>query len=340
MIFVLPAVVLTLVLLVRIRHEPRRLSNGLLAVATLAAWFVAVSTLLNRMDVRAEAIILVAMMAAILVSVIGLVGAAAVNGLVVIEREGLRPATALPLALSVATVAGLGLLVGTGVVLESHSIPLWLLAAIWTMVLFSVCLGVQLAAFSVYALIYGHLEPDDGAASVVVLGCGLGVGGSVTPLLASRLNRGLEVYEAELTAGRRPALVVSGGQGSDEAVAEGTAMKSYLVDKGVADEDVLAETKSRNTLENLVFSRELLTTEGAQPEPMLVVTSNFHVLRTAAFTRDLGLDAYVTGASTAHFYAPTAFLREFVAVVRRYWKPNVALLFGILAVVLLLQNVD
>ncbi|WP_415975903.1 YdcF family protein [Rhodococcus sp. 077-4] len=340
MLFLAAALVLIAMSFIRIGRDPRRLSNGPLVIAALVALVIGLLSLLHRLDARIEAILVVAVLTTILLSAIGLVGAAAVNGVVVMKREGLRLSTALPLALAVAVVLGVGLLVAVAAVLETNTLPLWFLAALWTGALFSVCLGVQLAAFSVHALIYGHLEPPEGSASVVVLGCGLGPGGSVTPLLASRLDRALDVYNAEVTSGHRPALVVSGGQGTDEQTAEATAMKGYLIGKGVPDDSILTEARSRNTRENVMMTMELLASSGLRSEPIIVVTSNFHVLRTAAFTRDLGLDAHVTGSDTARFYAPTAFLREFAAILRRFWKPNLALLVAIASIVVTLQHVN
>lgn len=232
-------------------------------------------------------------------------------------------------ALGLVAVLGLVLLIAV-VVLE-----LWLFV-----LLAAVLLAVQLAAFAVYALIYGRIEPPEGSASVVALGCGLGAGGSVTPLLASRLDRALEVYKAQLDAGFWPALIVSGGQGTDESVAEATAMKQYLAARGVAEAKVFAETESRNTRENLVYSKELLDSAGLTSEPMIVVTSDFHVLRTAGLTRDLGINAHVTGARAARPYSQKAFLREFAAVLQRYRKVDAVLLVGILAFVVFLQNVN
>ncbi|MDJ0395030.1 YdcF family protein [Rhodococcus sp. G-MC3] len=340
MFFIALAVVLTAVSAVAFKRDPRRLVNGLVFVAALTAWLLGALSLLNRLEVRVEAVLIVIAATFIFLAVIGVISAAAVNGVVVIRREGLRLATVLPLAFAVVTVSSIGFLTAIVALLESHSLPLWFLACVWTAVLFAVGLAIQLAAFAVHALIYGHIEPPRGSAAVVALGCGLGAGGSVTPLLASRVNRALEVYRAELDAGNRPALVMSGGQGTDESTAEATAMKNYLTSRGLAADQVLAETQSRTTHENLVLTKKLLDSRELSSEPMIIVTSDFHVLRTAAFTRDLGLAAHVTGARTARFYAPTAFLREFAAILRRYWKANAALLLGILVFVVFLQNVN
>jgi len=48
------------------------------------------------------------------------------------------------------------------------------------------------------------------------------------------------------------------------------------------------------------------------------VTNDFHVLRTAMLAHDLGVPATAVGAPTAHYYLPSAFLREFVAILARH----------------------
>ena len=45
------------------------------------------------------------------------------------------------------------------------------------------------------------------------------------------------------------------------------------------------------------------------------MTNNYHVLRTAVLARQTGTDTQVVGSPTARYYVPSAFLREFVAVV-------------------------
>ncbi|MGD7705117.1 YdcF family protein [Microlunatus sp. Y2014] len=108
-----------------------------------------------------------------------------------------------------------------------------------------------------------------------------------------------------------------GGQGSDEPVAEAVAMAEYLREQGVPDDRILVEDRATNTEENLRYSRALLDSAG-HDEEMLVVTSNYHVMRAAFLARELGLPAQAVGAPTAAYYLPSAFLREFVAVLTRH----------------------
>ncbi|MBF6485390.1 YdcF family protein [Nocardia otitidiscaviarum] len=48
---------------------------------------------------------------------------------------------------------------------------------------------------------------------------------------------------------------------------------------------------------------------------MLLVTSNFHALRTVILARRMGLDAAVVGSPTALYYLPSAVVREFVGIL-------------------------
>ena len=156
---------------------------------------------------------------------------------------------------------------------------------------------------------------------MVVLGAGL-ARNRVTPLLASRIDKGIEALAAAKESGGEPVLVMSGGQGSDEDISEAEAMTRYATDAGVDERRIALEDTSTTTEENLRNSTAILAGLG-HPSPTLVVaTSNFHVLRTASLTRDLGLDATVVGAPTAAYYLPAAFLREFVACVVHYRKAN------------------
>lgn len=116
---------------------------------------------------------------------------------------------------------------------------------------------------------------------------------------------------------RKPAvpLVVSGGRGADESVAEGDAMAGWLRERGVPGELVRTEDRATTTAENLTFSAALLAADGVAP-PYLIATSNYHAPRAALLARDLGVDAQAVGGRTAWYYLPSAYLREFAAVLR------------------------
>src|SRR6478752_920820 len=189
-----------------------------------------------------------------------------------------------------------------------------------------------LVSYVIYAFVYSRITGLRRADFVVVLGAGLNDGDRVPPLLASRLERARRVYQT--LAGRRgtsPVLIVSGGQGSDERVSEAEAMAGYLIGRGVPEDHVVREDQSRTTEENLTFSQAIM--DRSRPGyRCIIVTSNYHVFRTAIVARRLGVNGQVTGARTAGYYWPSAMLREFAAVFLSYKTVN----FGICALIVAL----
>lgn len=110
-------------------------------------------------------------------------------------------------------------------------------------------------------------------------------------------------------------------------------MGEYLVEHGIPAGAVLPETRAATTEQNLRFSRELLGVH--RPErtgQLLVVTNGYHVPRTALLSRSLGIDADVIGAPTARYFVPSAFIREFVAVL--CMRLRLQITFAVLGVVL------
>ena len=138
---------------------------------------------------------------------------------------------------------------------------------------------------------------------VVVLGAGL-IGDKVTPLLASRIDKGIAIYQ------KQPGckLIMSGGQGPDEIIAEGQAMANYVLEKGVPAEDILIENQSTNTEENLKFSYALMK-PGSR---FALVTNYYHVFRALLLARKLKIKCIGYGARTKFYFSLNAFIREFV----------------------------
>lgn len=181
------------------------------------------------------------------------------------------------------------------------------------LVLLVTYLACCFAALAVASLAYRWRKPHRAAEAIIILGSGL-VNGSVPPLLAGRLNRGIKAMRED---DGNPIMITSGGHGDDEPRAEGAAMRDYVIEQGVDPDRVIAEEHSTTTQENLIFSQRLLSTPTA---PVTVVTSSYHVFRAALLTRNLKLDAHVVGAPTARYYLPGAVIREFAAVMRDHLR--------------------
>jgi uncharacterized SAM-binding protein YcdF (DUF218 family) len=331
-------------------REPRHSRNGLLIVATVfLVWVTAVVSELQSDPDGETATLLVAG-----VLVLGVLAVLAtgiyllINGAVVVRREGFGTATLVPAVFGLAllgTIVGLffGLyLLGRGPA-ENRAAAEILLFVVTPLGALTVgMILVQLVAFTVYAVLYGRITRPRHADAVVVLGAGLN-GTEPTPLLAARVDRGIAMLRELQDAGEEVTLVLSGGQGADEEIAEAEAMARYAEKAGVPREQMVLEDRSTTTEENLRNTRDLLGKDAR----LVVVTSNYHALRAAELTEHLGLDARVVGARTASYFVPAGFLREFVAVIamRRRWNLRVwvvlaALWLVFIGVLFILSNMQ
>lgn len=193
--------------------------------------------------------------------------------------------------------------------------------------------GFVFAAFFAASLLYRWRRIRTAPEAVIVLGSGL-IDGNVPPLLAARLDRGLSVQQQ---FHGEPVLIPSGGQGPDEPRPEGEAMRDYLVAQGADPATVTAETESRTTEENLVFSHRILDATGHQA-PYIVTTSRYHAFRAALLARKLGFADEAIGGPTAFYFVPSATVREFLAILsyRKVWL-TVLFLPSIAFVILLVR---
>ncbi|HHY27687.1 MAG TPA: YdcF family protein [Desulfitobacterium dehalogenans] len=148
---------------------------------------------------------------------------------------------------------------------------------------------------------------------LIILGAGLN-GDQLSWTLWERVNKGVEILEEN----PQMKVVVSGGQGPGEWVPEAEAMAQYLMGQGIAPERILKETRSTSTMENFRFSRFVLDqVEGFDPaEPVLVITSDFHMFRSKILAGRIGLNPVGVPCPTPWYIRPNAYLREYFAVVK------------------------
>ena len=158
---------------------------------------------------------------------------------------------------------------------------------------------------------------------IIILGCGFRKDGSLPPLLKGRVDRAVDFWkEQQQNGGKRAVLIPSGGQGEDEIMSESDAMKRYMQEEcGIPEECILQEEKSRNTFQNMAFSKELIEKDSGKAKmdkdaPGVVFsTTNYHVFRSGIWAGLAGLRAEGIGARTKWWFWPNAFIRECVGLM-------------------------
>ena len=167
------------------------------------------------------------------------------------------------------------------------------------------CLGLACAAGLMGFVYYKetHLPPIGDSDVIIVLGAQVKEDGTPSVALTRRLTAALESYL------EKPQLIiVCGAQGINEPRAEGDVMRDWLIEKGVRPEDVVAETASFNTRENLVYARAIMEHRGLSQA--LVVTSDYHVARALALCRQTGISATGKGSPSKPEYFIKNHFRE------------------------------
>jgi uncharacterized SAM-binding protein YcdF (DUF218 family) len=325
------AVVALAVFVVGVLRDPRSFSNAVFLGLGLALGALGAAERLADAPERMARLLLLALGLVVASGPFLVGGYLVLNGITMARRESVRPANLLSLVAGIGVFALIGLMFAT-VAVRSRELSLF--TAITG--LLSGYVSFLLVSYVIYAFIYSLLTRYRGADFVVILGSGLRDGAQVPPLLASRLERGHQVYQALAARGRAPGradpmLIVSGGKGGDEQLSEAEAMARYLAERGVPADQVIKEERSRTTEENLAFSKAIM--ERSRPDyRCVIVTSNFHVFRAAIIARRVGVNGQVTRARTAGYYWPSAMLREFAAVFFSYKLIN----FGICALIIAL----
>lgn len=150
---------------------------------------------------------------------------------------------------------------------------------------------------------------------VIILGAGVR-GETPSLTLVQRLDKAIEYIGNQ---DNKVKIIVSGGQGNGENISEAEAMKRYLVEKGVKEE-IIMEDKSRNTRENLIFSKEIIEKDSnkkIEDMDIKIITSDFHALRSNLIASSLGYEnrSFYTNRTLAPLM-PVMYSREFFAIVK------------------------
>ena len=131
----------------------------------------------------------------------------------------------------------------------------------------------------------GRERRAESADCIIVLGARVWPSGRMSTSLLYRCERALKAWQ-DGVAGN---IIVCGGQGDDEPAAEADVMKAYFLENGVPEGNVIAESESVNTIENLKNAKKIMDANGWRTAA--VVTNDYHVERSLWIAKDAGIDA-------------------------------------------------
>ena len=304
-------------------HRDRsRYRNCYLLFIALLSMFPFVLSMFDEHMVYALLFLLYSTMLALLIVPFFLIH----NGIVMLKKEGKHISHLLSLFLGLAILAGelstIGLVVKYSFSDYDRFFASFISIAGSFISMSVIYVSVSFLIFMLYTLFLHIIPIKKDFDYVIILGAGLLKGDRISKLLKDRLDKAIEIYRKDPTP---PVMVPSGGKGSDEHISEAEAMKKYLLENGIPEDDIMPEMQSANTFENLKYSKELIDAKGGRKYTALV-TSNYHVYRALRHSKKNGLECTGVGSRVAFYYWPSALIREFIAIHSE--KKHAVIFFG------------
>jgi hypothetical protein len=110
-----------------------------------------------------------------------------------------------------------------------------------------------------------------------------------------RINHAIALYQSE----RVEKLIFTGGTRKEGYPSEGEVARKFAIKQGIPSHDILYETRSKDTYQNLVNTRLLI--QKHKIHSVIIVSDPYHMARAIAIARDLGIPATPSPTPTSRY---------------------------------------
>lgn len=163
----------------------------------------------------------------------------------------------------------------------------------WLMIL--CLLGGGLLAYVAWDIVsYGRRDDAIQSDVAVVLGAAAW-DRKPSPVLEERINHAIDLYKRKVVK----KVLFTGGFGNGAAMAESEVARDYAIAQGVQATDILTETKSHSTLENVKQAQAVL--KSTQLETVVLVSDPLQMRRAMLMMQDLGISAVSSPTPTSRY---------------------------------------
>lgn len=159
------------------------------------------------------------------------------------------------------------------------------------LVLLAALVAVVLAEISLYKTIRRQANDDQArvAGAIVVFGAAE-YNGRPSPVYKARLDHTFYLEEH----GFAPLVITTGGSGGDRHFTEGGVGRDYLIQQGMAQRKIIAETHSDTTFQTVKAVTQILRSRGISN--CVAVSDGFHLYRIRRLFSSFGITAYTSPA--------------------------------------------
>jgi uncharacterized SAM-binding protein YcdF (DUF218 family) len=153
---------------------------------------------------------------------------------------------------------------------NQHSQRRWWPRVLVSLFVTSVALFLILTAVRIVHT--ANLQELRSADAIVVFGAAE-YSGRPSPVLRARLDHALDLFHRGLA----PVVITTGGAGADPSFSEGGVGHQYLMNRGIAERSLIAETQGNDTAESAVRVAVIMRANGLHT--CIAVSDAYHVFR-------------------------------------------------------------
>jgi len=188
-------------------------------------------------------------------------------------------------------------------------------ARIMRLFIIGTCIVLSWCLFAYYMIVFNDQKPLIKADAGIILGAALW-NDQPSPALKERLNYAIKLYEE----GYVNYLILSGGKPENRrGLTEAEGMKAYLLNAGIPDDRLLLEGHSRDTYENLMYSKRVADKNGLNS--VMIITHHYHTKRAEDIARYVDFKYVQTaGFDTEVLNESYHYTREMLAYTK--WQLN------------------
>ena len=173
-----------------------------------------------------------------------------------------------------------------------------------------------LTSYLGYSIIeFSHKNELVKADAAIVLGAAAWVE-KPSPVLKERINHSIWLYKH----GYVKKITFTGGRGKDAPYAESEVSKKYAMDKGIPETDILIETQSKITEENLEYAFDISRKHNLST--FILVSDPLHMKRSIVMAHNIGMTVYSSPTQTSvykSFKSKTTFFFRELFFYEGYW---------------------
>ncbi|QEA58237.1 YdcF family protein [Leuconostoc koreense] len=332
--FIVISIVMSTITFLLIKKNRYRLLCGMATIATIVSYFVSLSMIVIQINNKVLTYVYLAILVLVFIPVFLLTFLSAFlfiwNGIIVWRRESHSIGNMLTLIIGI-----LLLIIPVVFRILNRYIPNNKIIDFIENVSYSFqnYLLFWVLTFLASYMITKIVRPKFNKEYAIILGSGLINGDTVSPLLGSRIMVAANFKKRQFQKNKVPMkLIMSGGQGRDELLPEAEAMRAYAINQGVPESDILVENQSKNTYQNMLFSKQIVEENGFDLQKGIFATNDYHVFRAAGFAHLVGLNIEGIGSKTSKYFLPNALIREYIAILSNHKRFHIAFMLIIVII--------